>query len=204
MAGDRGALWWQFHRLITEGHPTWVIGENVAGLLSSRDGQDFATIIDSLTECGYGVAWGVLDAQYFGVAQRRRRVFIVGHSGGVPRPEVLALSEGMFGHPEPRRETGGVVAGTLETRTTTSRYRAEPGHIVYRQQRSTDYVEDRIASPSAVRRLTPLECQRLQGFPDDFYDGIEMSDTQKYRQMGNAVAVPVVEWIMRRIEKEER
>ncbi len=56
-----------------------------------------------------------------------------------------------------------------------------------------------VAHAMQVRRLTTLECQRLQGFPDDWYDGIEMSDSQKYRQMGNAVAVPVVEWIMKRI-----
>ncbi len=214
LAGDRGALWWQFHRLIGEGRPTWVVAENVPGLLSSRNGEDFATIIDSLTEYGYGVAWGVLDAQWFGVAQRRRRVFIVAHSGGQPQPEVLALAEGVFGHPEPCRETREAVAASLETRPTSDRLRAEEGHIVYRQQRTTDYVEDQIASTVAakdykdatdlitgaiVRRLTTLECQRLQGFPDDFYDGIAMSDTQKYRQLGNAVAVPVVEWIMKRI-----
>ncbi len=270
LAGDAGGLWWQFHRLIGEGRPTWVVAENVPGLLSSRCGEDFATIIDSLTEYGYGVVWGVLDAQWFGVAQRRRRVFIVAHSGGQPRPEILALSEGVFGHPEPSRETREAVAASLETVPTPDRLRAEEGHIVYRQQRTTDYVEDQIAStvaardykdatdliafaqnqrdevrdlndvagalaaepgikqqtylavaatltqgaPSAgrrneddvnlvtapqVRRLTPLECARLQGFPGDFYDGIAMSDTQKYRQMGNAVAVPVVEWIMKRI-----
>src|SRR5690606_19515541 len=106
LAGDRGALWWQMHRIVAQLRPTWVIGENVPGLLSSRGGADFETIIRSLTECGYGVAWAVLDAQYFGVAQRRRRVFIVGHSGGVPRPEILALGEGLYGHPEPSRETG--------------------------------------------------------------------------------------------------
>src|SRR5690606_34840906 len=93
--------------------PTWVVAENVPGLLSSRGGQDFETIIRSLTQRGYGVVWAVLDAQYFGVAQRRRRVFIVGHSGGVPRPEILALGEGMFGHPAPSREAGQGVAGTL-------------------------------------------------------------------------------------------
>ncbi len=59
-----------------------------------------------------------------------------------------------------------------------------------------------VTSPQ-VRRLTPLECQRLQGFSDTWYDGIVMSDTQKYRQLGNAVAVPVAEWIMRRIAEEE-
>lgn len=79
LAGDRGALWWQYHRLIRLLRPTWVVGENVAGLISSRGGRDFETIIRSLTDIGYGMVWSVLDAQYFGVAQRRRRVFLVGH-----------------------------------------------------------------------------------------------------------------------------
>ena len=56
----------------------------------------------------------------------------------------------------------------------------------------------------AVRRLTPLECVRLMGFPDDWFDGIGLSDKQMYRRMGNAVAVPVAEWIMRRIAEEDQ
>lgn len=117
LADDRGALWWEYHRLIAGLRPAWVVGENVPGLLSSRGGADFETILGSLTECGYGVAWAVLDAQYFGVAQRRRRVFIVGHSGGVPRPEILALGEGVFGDSPPSREKGEGVASTLASRT---------------------------------------------------------------------------------------
>lgn len=263
LAGDRGALWWEFHRLIAEGRPTWVVAENVPGLLSSRGGQDFATIIDSLTELGYGVAWGVLDAQYFGVAQRRRRVFIVGHSGGIPRPEVLALGQGLFGHPEPRRETRQRTSGDAANRlgigipdptygltvrnaqdwpesgaatlvvggsyaddhtgtiTTTwakgpGNTQVEEGALVAFAQNQRDEVRDLgnlsgalAAEPGMkqqtyvthpqVRRLTPLECERLQGFPDGWTNIEGNSDTQRYRQMGNAVAVPVVEWIFDRI-----
>ena len=261
LAGDRGALWWEYHRLITEGRPTWVVAENVPGLLSSRDGEDFATIIDSLTELGYGVVWGVLDAQWFGVAQRRRRVFIVAHSGGRPRPEILALSEGMYGHPAPSRQTGQDVTGTLDARTRgggfpgtdfalaggvqafsssgksitgslttkfgpknySNHQEVMSGSLVALAAESgmkqQTYVVHATQEPivngdrahalgansyqavvgSTVRRLTPLECQRLQGFPDDWYHDIDMPDSQKYRQMGNAVAVPVVTWIMKRI-----
>ena len=222
LAGDRGALWWEYHRLITEGRPTWVVAENVPGLLSSRGGRDFATIIDSLAECGYGVAWAVLDAQYFGVAQRRRRVFIVGHSGGRPRPEILALSEGVYGHPAPRRETRQDVAPTLASRTRGggglgTDTELDGALIPFTKQRLGHYIDadvgstlaqrdykdatDLVASLSSpqVRRLTPLECERLQGFPGGWGDLPGNSDTQRYRQMGNAVAVPVVEWIMKRI-----
>jgi DNA (cytosine-5)-methyltransferase 1 len=313
LAGDRGALWWEYHRLIDSIRPTWVVGENVPGLLSSRNGRDFETIVGSLTECGYGVAWAVLDAQYFGVAQRRRRVFIVGHSGGEPRPEILALSEGMFGDTPPSRETGpaasaltanGVGAGggpddnaaqahhlipstvgpltthmqaPRGTETTDSDHVlvASPGGfgdyeiddttgplrqvahkgpatspVAFNWQQDSgsatpksEYVDNLISQQvpavawpdpaptvrsqqggtqdpgkynavvfaqnlrnatavtdgATVRRLTPLECERLQGFPDNWTDIPGNSDTQRYRQLGNAVAVPVVEWIMRRI-----
>lgn len=202
LAGDRGALWWEFHRLIREGRPEWVIGENVPGLLSSRNGADFATIIESLTECGYGVVWAVLDAQYFGVAQRRRRVFIVGHSGGEPRPEILALAEGMFGHPEPRRETRQDAAATASPGTPIS-FNWQTGVGQYEPNSTTVGTLHVGQTPAVtqpqVRRLTPLECERLQGFPDNWTATPGNSDTQRYRQMGNAVAVPVVEWIMRRV-----
>ncbi len=281
LAGDRGALWWEYHRLIVGLRPTWVVAENVPGLLSSRDGQDFETIIGSLTELGYGVAWAVLDAQYFGVAQRRRRVFIVGHSGGVPRPEVLALSEGLYGHPAPSRGTGkrvaaltanglggggpddnlaqaghgfkhnaGAKAGTVGASESLSpSLQAEQTVAVAFAQNQRDEVRDLedkagalaaqpgmkqqtyiaiqgsgssqgsekgwkddgtqftlniserhgISDGASVRRLTPLEYERLQGFPDHWTNIPNNSDNQRYRQLGNAVAVPVVEWIMRNI-----
>ena len=101
LAGDRGALWWEMHRVIAECRPTWVIAENVPGIITSRGGRDFLEIVRSLVQLGYGVTWATLDSQYFGVPQRRRRLFIVGHSGGVARPEILALSEGLFGHSAP-------------------------------------------------------------------------------------------------------
>ncbi len=301
LAGDRGALWWEYHRLIADIRPTWVIGENVPGLISSRGGADFETIIASLTELGYGVVWAVLDAQYFGVAQRRRRVFIVGHSGGIPRPEILALSEGLFGHPAPSRETregnpgptpvgvggsselghtvttpsGGLsakqnqfiyvvepewgqgadlvtkpadiapalsalngqmhdrgirvasthiqtgkdwwresdIAGTLSQRD----YKESTTAIAFAQNqrnelRTLDVAgsvnaerwgtaknETLLTEPS-VRRLTPLECERLQGFPDYWTDIPDNSNIQRYRQLGNAVAVPVAEWIMEQVK----
>ena len=210
LAGDRGALWWALADRLGEYRPEWFVGENVPGLLSSNSGQDFATIVDSLVECGYGVVWGVLDAQYFGVAQRRRRVFIVGHSGGEPRPEVLALGEGLFGHPAPKRDTRRTIAHALTRRThkggdptsDTLIPHPDPAYSLTAraaQDRPESNAATLVSGGSTVRRLTPLECERLQGFPDNFTDIEGNSDSQRYRQMGNAVAVPVVEWIMKRI-----
>ena len=212
LADDRGALWWEFRRLISEGQPTWVLGENVPGLLSSSGGRDFTTIIKSLVQLGYGVVWRVLDAQWFGVAQRRRRVFIVGHSGGQSRPEVLAIAESLSGHPQPSREKRQKVAGTIETRPTDERRRVEENHLILMEipeiapnltarsyeSPNVEGGEDVVLqTQTGVRRLTPLETERLQGFPDNWT--ATQSTTQRYRQMGNAVAVPVAEWVMRRI-----
>lgn len=303
LAGDRGALWWEMHRIIAECRPTWVIGENVAGILSSNGGRDFRTIIHSLVQVGYGVCWTLLDSQYFGVAQRRRRLFIVGHSGGVPRPEVLALSEGLFGHLAPSREAGEadssrVVPSLNASGAGTSRtgFNGERGFTVYDRHDQSGRVKDLGDGPATTlsaksengcdlpivsstswaegyqpllafsagddggdatsnmsptlrcshtpavasvltgslartltaetgqrnngteqnyvqakqgpRRLTPVECERLQGFPDgwtEFYaDGSRVADGPRYRMMGNAVTVNVAEWIGRRIMQAEK
>ena len=93
--------------------PTWLLVENVPGLLSSNGGQDFGIVLDTLGELGYGLAWRVLDARHFGVPQRRRRVFIVGHLGGPCPYEVLFEPEGRAGDPAASRAQGTEVAGTL-------------------------------------------------------------------------------------------
>jgi DNA-cytosine methyltransferase len=83
LAGERSGLFYEFARIIDELAPRWVLIENVPGLLSSNGGRDMGAVLGTLAELGYGYAYRVLDAQYFGVAQRRRRVFIVGCFGDV-------------------------------------------------------------------------------------------------------------------------
>jgi DNA (cytosine-5)-methyltransferase 1 len=100
--GERSGLWWEFHRIIAEVSPEWVVIENVAGLLSSNGGRDLGAVVGALGELGYGWAYRVLDARYFGVAQRRRRVFIVGHLGSRRAAEILLEPEGMCGNTSPR------------------------------------------------------------------------------------------------------
>ena len=100
LAGKRSGLFWEICRLIDETRSETVILENVVGLLSSNNGRDMAVVIEALVERGYRVAWRVLDAQYFGVPQRRKRVFIVaslGNGGRAPE-EILALAEGRAGY----------------------------------------------------------------------------------------------------------
>jgi len=117
LAGERSGLWSEFARIIDELEPKWVVVENVPGLLSSNKGRDFATVIRWLAERGYGVAWRILDSQYFGVAQRRRRVFIVGSFGDGSAAEILFEREGVRWNTEKGRKTGKTVAGTFTVRT---------------------------------------------------------------------------------------
>lgn len=102
---ERGNLALEFCRLAQREQPRWIVWENVPGVLSSNGGRDFGSILGALEDLGYGLAYRVLDAQYFGVAQRRRRVFVVGYLGDWrPAAAVLFERHSMSGHPAPSRE----------------------------------------------------------------------------------------------------
>ncbi len=121
LAGARSGLFWEICRLLDETQARYFILENVPGLLTSSGGRDMGVVIGALAERGYSIAWRVLDAQYFGVPQRRRRVFIVGCLGDEWRTpaEVLDLAEGSAGDTPPSR-----AKGQDSTRTTESSSRA--------------------------------------------------------------------------------
>lgn len=111
---ERGELYWEISRLVADLAPRWVVLENVPGLLSIDGGRTMGTILGDLGRLGYGFAYRVLDAQHFGVAQRRRRVFVVGCLGDPARAaQVLLEPEGRGGHPAPRVAPGARVAATL-------------------------------------------------------------------------------------------
>ena len=97
-------LMWEYVRAIREVCPEWVVWENVPGALSSSGGDDFRCLLSALDELGYGLAWRILDAQFFGVPQRRRRVFLVGHFGDRPPTEVLFECESLRGDFETSRK----------------------------------------------------------------------------------------------------
>jgi DNA (cytosine-5)-methyltransferase 1 len=332
--------------VLSELRPRWTLIENVPGLTSSDSGRDFTRILLDLEELGYGWAYRILDARFFGVAQRRRRVFVVGCLGNQPAAaQVLALCESCGGHPAARREArqeatseagagaaeplfidayacrgssspnqhpvsgsglsdaldttgpGGIALyglnhiqdpifehgaspalgqdGMVVARALTSHPDDQDGTVdTYvvanslngnsgRNQIESTYVANTIqasaghhghSSPRGdggdnlvvavseniraevhemdyaqalgagggkpgqgysairdgmmVRRLTPRECNRLQGFPDDWDrwtdDDKEIPDSHRYRMMGNAVCVPVVEWIAHRLVAVDR
>ena len=293
-------LMWEYVRAVAELRPRWIVWENVPGALSSADGEDFRCLIASMDELGYRMAWRVLDAQFFGVAQRRRRVFLVGDIGaaGGGAAEVLLEPEGLCGDTRSSREKRKAVAGAsgersgscfalqsdggtslgsngsgwsgdgsaytlntvdrqsvavipFDTTQITSPSNGDnpqfgdpnstlaaskhPPAIAFKQGAgskagsvgaSSEVAPTLTASESGtqlapaacvaddsapngyvVRRLTPRECERLQGFPDNWslvpYRGKsaeECPDGPRYKALGNSMCVNVMRWIGRRIE----
>lgn len=198
--GERSVLFFEFARILDELRPRWFILENVPGLLSSNHGYDFLTVLHTLEKCGYSIAWRILDAQYFGVPQRRRRVFIIGHFGSKSEyvAKVLFERKSMSGNHSTCRQSRTVSPTLLASGAGTSHTAgfsgAEDYLVIQNLPNSLDV---------GVRRFTPLECERLQGFPDNWtkWDdkGKTLSDSARYRLIGNAVAIPVVKWILDRI-----
>jgi DNA (cytosine-5)-methyltransferase 1 len=246
LADPRGNLMLTYGAIAKRYSPKWLVWENVPGVLSSNGGRDFGTFLGMLAELGYGFAYRVLDAQYFGVAQRRRRVFVVGYLGDWHRAAaVLFERHSLCGHPAPSREKGqgttanvegGVeLCGPLNARdykdpgtdgmnrnsakmvpvaqpipydffqitAPVNRQAREPGDPCHTLARD-NAAHATIVQPMQVRRLTPVECERLQGFPDG-YTNIpwrnkpESPDGPRYKAMGNSMAVPVMHWFGKRI-----
>jgi len=183
--------------------------------------------------------WAVLDAQWFGLAQRRRRVFAVLDTGNWhDRPPILLEPESLRGdcktrHAAGEKRTAAFAQNTADSRPNPFGHHAAPRDVktcrVYQQLSFGEYIETAVASTlishdskyatdlvlstppgsevSTVRRLTPRECERLQGFPDD-YTRIEWQgkpaqlcpDSLRYQSLGNSMAVPVMRWIGQQIE----
>jgi len=212
LADPRGNLMLTYGAIAKRYRPEWLVWENVPGVLSSNGGRDFGTFLGMLAELGYGFAYRVLDAQYFGVAQRRRRVFVVGYLGNWHRAAaVLFERHSLCGNPAPSRETGKDFAKCL---TAGLGMRLDPeteNFPIAETLMATDHKgpghnrdHNFVAQSMQVRRLTPVECERLQGFPDN-YTNIpwrnkpESPDGPRYKAMGNSMAVPVMHWIGKRI-----
>lgn len=195
LSDPRGNLMLTFGAIANRFRPRWLVWENVPGVLSSNGGRDFGTFLGMLVELGYGWSYRVLDAQYFGVAQRRRRVFVVGYLGDFKRAAaVLFERHSLSGNPAPvcarLRGRGKTVVGCLSTRT--GAYdRQELDTLIYDYEATT------------VRVLMPLEQERLQGFPDHYTNIPNAADGPRYKALGNSMAVPVMHWIGKRIQQVE-
>lgn len=277
-------LMWEYVRCVRQVKPDWLLWENVPGALSSSHGEDFRCLLEALDALGYGLAWRVLDAQFFGVAQRRERLFLVGRLGDPTGPcEVLFEPESLQWDPQSSREKRKALADGAGRGAEAAGFKYHQGdgagNIGYEPEQSptltADYHNQAVicmtdTQPNSivgsdicgalsatmhkdppvtlqvrcgsegggkgalvqtdmsatlstvqtqtlfrpvdteqgyeVRRLTPRECERLQGFPDDWtkvpYRGKaeeDCPDTLRYKAIGNSMAVPVMRWIGERI-----
>jgi DNA (cytosine-5)-methyltransferase 1 len=295
----RGNLALTYVGILDKFRPKWCVWENVPGVLSSGKGRDFGAFLGALAELGYGFSYRVLDAQNFGVAQRRRRVFVVGHLGDwKPTAEVLFESESLLWNIEKSRKTReevtrefvpsianciqttcndysradgfniiayenhaqdsrikevsisptvtakwGMGGGNIplamgfnsnarpdemkfldnQSNTLTTSQNSAVSHIVWDTTNITSPINGSNPKPNdpchtlakgqhpplltgmAVRRLTEVECERLQGFPDNYTNIKENCPSgARYKALGNSMAVPVMRWIGERINEYEQ
>lgn len=255
-ADERGNLTLEFIRLAERLRPKWILWENVPGALSNDAGRAFGSFLGGLAKCGYGFAYRVLDAQYFGVPQRRQRIFVVGYFGDWrPPAAVLFEQETLRGDIASRRRKKmrfadrvdkdfevlpistmvarrkatdnrqgmGIGSGGDPQFTITKNHChaiAIQGNLIGRGVNSgpqgagvsdvmytlTKCDTHAVSFDGVVRYMTPLECERAQGFPDNYtlipWDGKtgHAPDTLRYEAIGNSMAVPVMAWLGQRIQ----
>lgn len=205
----RGTLFFDIARILKHKRPRHLVLENVKGLLSHGGGKTFSTIIGVLTDLGYRVEWQVLNSKDFGVPQNRERVYIVGHFGNgcteqvfpiTANGEPIAELPGHYANTLTRRYEGAQAVGTYvgESKLDAQDNPADGQDSEQGQTKPHTNIKSRgTETAPSIRRLTPIECERLQGFPDNWTAG--ESDTQRYKMCGNAVTVNVVKAVMERL-----
>jgi len=227
LAGRRSGHFFEFSRLVDEtarildrSQPRWVVIENPTGLLKSNGGRDMATVARTLEELGYGWAYRVVDGRHLGTPQRRTRVLVVGHRGGDPRPAWQVLGDGdrrgevdspsrVGRRPLGLAPAGGsafdavwrksararaaLSKGGYETWVSDGKANTLTGFDGGGPARQTHL----IAQGGRLRTLTLREWERLQGFPDDWTEGVPPS--ARYTAIGNAMHVGMAEWLGHRL-----
>jgi len=216
----RGNLFFEIVRLAKEKRPPILLLENVQGLLSHEKGETFRVIVQTLDELGYDVEWQLLNSRYF-VPQSRARLYIIGHLRRSSGGEILPLGEVSKRNDKSRKELyaedecsstltatywkgyGGGRPMIKEDKKVQMNYRSNVNSNMKERVQDRDETwtltgnsnDFTITDNHRVRKLTPKECERLQGFADDWTKGI--SDTQRYKCLGNAVTTDVIEYIAR-------
>jgi DNA (cytosine-5)-methyltransferase 1 len=202
--GERSGLFFRLAELAKTKKPRVILMENVHGLLNSNNGRDFAELLHIFDSLQYAVSWRLLNSRYFGLPQSRPRVYICAWL-----KDPIGAGNSLF-EARPPASVGRERAAFLETS-----WRSGAGPIAPKvafclaatsgRHTGTDWSRTYIAYQDAVRRLTPLECERLQGFPEGWTNikgaqlDAERSDSLRYHALGNAVSVSVVKWIATRI-----
>ncbi|SDO58162.1 DNA (cytosine-5)-methyltransferase 1 [Paenibacillus sp. yr247] len=204
LEGNRSGHFYKYAELIDQRRPEWVIVENVPGLLNSNNGNDFRVVIETLAQLGYGVAWRVLDAKYFGTPQRRRRVYIVASYRNGRAAEVL-FEQGPIAI-APRQGLGqreiisaGSGTGLISSNIYSIQHAgigrkasAGPQAKGYRNDGETYTLDSRGSSDAICKTDAPFGVRKATGVSSGL-------DGNRFKTLGNAVAVPVIEWIGKRL-----
>ena len=209
LKGKRSGLFYKFAGLISDlpkkQRPRWLFMENVPGLLNSRGGEDFKNLLTTLDELGYGVSWRVLDAKYFGTPQRRRRVYIIASYRTLLSAKVLFEQ----GTTAITLKAGGLedhsYADGVEKEDRIANYfaiqHAGIGRVPQAGPQGKGYRNDGESFTCDSRGSSDAICQTHAPFGIRETTGISSGvDSNRWRALGNAVAVPVIEWIGRRIQ----
>lgn len=204
LEGSRSGLFYTYADLIEAKRPRWVFIENVPGLLNSANGEDFRAVVATLDELGYGVSWRVLDAKFFGTPQRRRRTYIVASFGTLGSAEVLFESgTNPVSNSKSNRTRNFLASGNDESLPESNifsiqhagigrRASAGPQGKGYRNDGETYTLDSRGSADAVCKTDAPFRMRATAGIPRGL-------DGDRYRAVGNAVCVPVIEWIGRRI-----
>ena len=204
LVGERSGLFYKYAELISQKKPRWVIVENVPGLLNSHQGSDFQILLQKLDELGYGVSWRVFDAKYFGTPQRRRRVYIVASLGNLRSAEVLFESS-----PPAIASRAGIgkkdlnAIGLKKRNSKSNCYSIQHASIGrkpsagpqakgYRSDGETYTLDSRGSADAVCKTATPFRVREFAGVSK----GV---DSNRYRAIGNAVCVNVINWIGQQI-----
>lgn len=204
LAGSRSGLFFKFAEFVRAAKPRWILLENVPGLLNSNNGEDFRVVLATLDELGYGVSWRVLDAKYFGTPQRRRRVYIVGSLGTMRSAEVLFERGSTAIVDKSRRSSDHSYGPDFEGKDHLSDYyaiqhagigrkpQAGPQAKGYRCDGETYTCDSRGTSDAVCKTDAPFGVRETAGLSGQL-------DSARWTALGNAVCVPVIEWIAKRI-----
>lgn len=212
MDDARGRLAFEFCRIVREVRPRWIVWENVANVLRVDEGRAFGSMLSALAELRYGVAYRVLDAQYFGVPQRRRRVFLVGHHYDQWQPAAAVLFDGRSDHElaASAEEIQGrrlrAVDGSRRVLGWSGDETPKFGIGISPTLRASQGGEGNgfVTADGIARQFTITELERLQGIPDGYTQVGEHGTSKRKKAIGNAFCVKVVGWIAGRIDDVQR
>ena len=206
----RGTLFFEIMRIAKVKRPKLLYFENVRGLLSHDEGRTFQTILRSMDDLGYDAEWQVFNSKNHGVPQNRERVFIIGHLRGAGTRKIFPItSSSRQGENELGLQGTQQIACALRAtdyKGTHNNVREITCCLDANYYKGIDCHQQRsgvVTENEQIRRLMPIECERLQGFPDNWTaEGIDengnivkISDTQRYKCLGNAVTTTVIQFI---------